>query len=70
LSWSVAAEQLPLGLVFAAEVDVIDQAVAIGIFGLPGDRDLLRGGMRGSVWVGVPAGAAVLTSPVSLTVTL
>jgi len=42
----VAAEQLPLGLAFAAEVSAINQAVAIGIFGLPGDRDLLRGGAR------------------------
>ena len=45
-SCSAGAEQLPLRLVFAAEVEGIDQAVAVGIFGLPADVDLLRGGAR------------------------
>ena len=42
----VGAQELPLGFVFAAEVDVVDQAVAIGVFADPGERDLLRGGAR------------------------
>src|ERR1019366_6263979 len=46
------AQQLPLGFVFPAEVDVVDQAVAVGVFGNPGEGDLLRGGagqgLRGS----------------------
>ena len=40
----VALEQHPAALVVGAEIEVIDQAVAIGIFGLPTDGDLLRGG--------------------------
>ena len=32
------AQQLPLGFVFAAEIEVVDQAVAIGILGLPAQR--------------------------------
>ena len=45
----IALEQQPLGFVFAAEVEVVDQAVAIGVLGLPGDGDLLGGGARQSL---------------------
>ena len=60
----VALEQLPLGLVFAAEIDAVDQAVAIRIFGLPGHRDLLRGGARQRLR-GRAGGGRVWRPPVS-----
>ena len=40
----VALEQHPAALVVGAEIEVIDQTVAIGILGLPTDGDLLGGG--------------------------
>ena len=49
-------QQHPLGLVFAAEVDGVDQAVAIGIFGRQ-VRVICCAAARGSVCVGVPADA-------------
>ena len=36
----VGPQELPLALVFAPEIERIDQAIAIGIVGLPGDLDL------------------------------
>ena len=46
LSCRSVRSSIHLRLVLAAEIDVVDQAVAIGIVGLPDDGDLLLGGAR------------------------
>ena len=65
----VGLEQLPLALVLAAEVDGVDQAVAVGVFGC---QVIETWGVmeRASTVVGVPEAVATLASPVSVTVTL
>ncbi len=56
------ADQLPFLFVFGAEIDGIDQLVAVGIVGLPGDLGL-RGLQARDGLVGSRAGAGGGESP-------
>ena len=66
----VALEQHPAALVVTAEIEVVNQPVAIGIFGLPANGDLLRGRPRKGLGGRAGRRWSVLVSPLSLTVTV